>query len=64
MKYGVGVTLAIHPDEGADPLFSGVSEFVYGLFAGLFWFRSRSLRAVVPAGAGPSAVALGQNPVS
>lgn len=48
MKYGVGVTLAMHPQRGMEPAFSGICEFVYGLFAGLFWFRSRSLRAVVP----------------
>jgi len=63
MKYGVGVTLAIHPEQGVDPMFNGACEFVYGLFAGLFWFRSRSLRAVVPAGGEASAVALRQNPL-
>jgi hypothetical protein len=63
MKYGVGVTLAMHPEQGSDPTFSAVYEFVYGLFAGLFWFRSRSVRAVVPARNAASAVALRQNPL-
>lgn len=57
MKYVLAVTLAIHPELGADALISGGCELIYGLFAGMFWFRSRSLRAVVPAGAEASGVA-------
>jgi hypothetical protein len=63
LKYGVGVTLAIHPQQGADPVFNGVCEFIYGVFAAMFWFRARSLRAVLPAGAAASAGALRQNPL-
>jgi hypothetical protein len=45
-KYVAGVAMAIHPPLAANTPFALVLSLVYGLFAGLFWGRARSLRVL------------------
>jgi hypothetical protein len=51
LKYAVGVAQALHPQLGTDTGFQGMTNGIYGVFAGLFWARSWSLRALVRAAA-------------
>ncbi len=48
-KYVAGVMLAIDPALSANTGVAIVLSLVYGGFAGLFWARARSLRALIPA---------------
>jgi hypothetical protein len=45
-KYVAGVMLAINPSLAANTSVAIVLSLVYGAFAGLFWARARSLRAL------------------
>jgi hypothetical protein len=45
-KYVAGVAMAIHPSLAADTTFALFLSLVYGVFAGLFWGRARSLRVL------------------
>jgi hypothetical protein len=45
-KYGTGVCLAIHPQFANDAGFMAACSLTYGGFAGSFWARARSLRAL------------------
>jgi hypothetical protein len=45
-KYAGGAALAIHPAFAADTAFAVALSLVYGVFAGLFWGRARSLRSL------------------
>jgi len=49
-KYAAGVLLAINPSLAANVGISVVLSLVYGAFAGLFWARARSLRALMRVG--------------
>jgi hypothetical protein len=46
-KYVAGVVLAINPSLAANTSVAIVLSLVYGAFAGLFWARARSLRALI-----------------
>jgi hypothetical protein len=46
-KYVAGVVLAINPSLAANMSVAIVLSLVYGAFAGLFWARARSLRALI-----------------
>ena len=46
-KYVAGVMLAINPSLAANTSVAIVLSLVYGMFAGLFWARARSLRALI-----------------
>jgi hypothetical protein len=46
-KYVAGATLAINPSLAANMSVAIVLSLVYGAFAGLFWARARSLRALI-----------------
>jgi hypothetical protein len=46
-KYVAGVMLAINPSLAANTSVAIVLSLVYGVFAGLFWARARSLRALI-----------------
>jgi hypothetical protein len=46
-KYSAGVALAINPSLATNTAVAVTLSAVYGLFAGLFWSRAQSLRAVV-----------------
>lgn len=49
-KYVAAVALALHPQLAAEGAVAIPLGLVYGVFAGLFWARARSLRALaVPA---------------
>jgi hypothetical protein len=43
-RYVAGAAIAIHPPLAANTTFALVLSLFYGLFAGLFWGRARSLR--------------------
>jgi hypothetical protein len=49
-KYVAGVILAINPSLAANTSVAIVLSLVYGAFAGLFWARARSLRALIHGG--------------
>jgi hypothetical protein len=46
MKYVAAVCLAISPPLAVNTTFAVVVSLVYGLFAGLFWGRARSLHVL------------------
>jgi hypothetical protein len=46
-KYSAGVALAVNPSLAANTGVAVALSLVYGAFAGLFWARARSLRAVL-----------------
>jgi hypothetical protein len=46
-KYVAGVMLAINPSLAANTSVAILLSLVYGAFAGLFWARARSLRALI-----------------
>jgi hypothetical protein len=50
-KYVAGAMLAINPSLAANLSVAVVLSLVYGAFAGLFWARARSLRALMREGA-------------
>jgi hypothetical protein len=47
LKYAAGAGMAILPSLATNSVFAGTLSLVYGVFAGLFWGRARSLRALV-----------------
>lgn len=49
-KYVAGAMLAINPSLAANMNVAIVLSLVYGVFAGLFWARARSLRALIQGG--------------
>jgi hypothetical protein len=49
LRYAVAVAQAMHPELASSVSFYGPTNFVFGVFAGLFWARSWSLRALVRA---------------
>ena len=49
LRYVVAVAQAMHPELGADPRFYGTANVLCGVFAGLFWARSFSLRKLARA---------------
>jgi hypothetical protein len=49
-KYAAGAMLAINPSLAANMSVAIVLSLVYGAFAGLFWARARSLRALMREG--------------
>jgi hypothetical protein len=49
-KYVAGAMLAINPSLAANVSVAVVLSLVYGVFAGLFWARARSLRALMREG--------------
>jgi hypothetical protein len=49
-RYAAGVALAINPALAANTAVAVTLSLVYGAFAGLFWSRAQSLRAVVQNG--------------
>lgn len=46
VKYGAGVSLAMHPHLASDSVFAGCCSFTYGAFSGLFLGRALPLRAL------------------
>jgi hypothetical protein len=46
-KYVAGVCMAISPMLASNATFAIVLSLVYGLFAGLFWGRARSLHVLI-----------------
>jgi hypothetical protein len=59
LKYAAAVAQALHPGLGIDTGFQGATNGIYGVFAGLFWARSWSLRALVRAAAPDGGTAAG-----
>ncbi|HKW82165.1 MAG TPA: DUF6622 family protein, partial [Burkholderiaceae bacterium] len=55
VKYGVGVTLAMHHAMAADTTFGACCGLAYGAFSGLFAARALSLRSVASARIAPAA---------
>jgi hypothetical protein len=51
-KYAAGAMLAINPSLAANMSVVIVLGLVYGAFAGLFWARARSLRALIHGSSG------------
>jgi hypothetical protein len=47
LKYGVGIASAMAPGVRTQPIFLFTTNLAYGVFAGAFWARSRSLLALV-----------------
>ncbi|HJV59535.1 MAG TPA: DUF6622 family protein [Albitalea sp.] len=43
IKFGVGATLALHPERRADPMFEAFVGLAYGAFSGLFASRGLAL---------------------
>ncbi len=46
-KYAAGIALAMHPNLAANVSVAATLSLVYGAFAGLFWARAQSLRALI-----------------
>jgi hypothetical protein len=46
LKYGAGVSLALHPGLAIDTAFAGLCSLAYGFFSGLFLARGWSLRTL------------------
>lgn len=53
IRYGVGVSLALHPALTGDARFTLGYSLVLGAFAGVFWARAQSLRRLSAAGVVP-----------
>jgi hypothetical protein len=53
LKYTAGVGMAINAPLATNGVFAGTLSLVYGMFAGLFWGRARSLRVLVRDGGLP-----------
>jgi hypothetical protein len=47
LKYLAGAGMALNPSLATNGVFAGTLSFLYGMFAGLFWGRARSLRALM-----------------
>ncbi len=47
LKYVAGLGMAINPSLATNSVFAGTLSLVYGMFAGLFWGRARSLRVLL-----------------
>jgi hypothetical protein len=56
IRYGVGVSLSLHPALAGDARVTLGCSLVFGAFAGVFWARSRSLRRLVQASPAAQAV--------
>jgi len=46
LKYAAGAGMALNPSLATSGVFAGTLSLLYGMFAGLFWGRARSLRAL------------------